>query len=377
VYLDNAATTCCSPEAAQLALELMTQDYGNPSSLHSKGLAAQLRLDAARRQLADALGCTSDEVLFTSGGTESNNLAILGAVEARRRGGKTVVAMSTAHSSVRAPLAYLEKSGYTVRGIDPLDDGSTDPDALADAVDGDTVLLCLELVGSEVGAVTPVAELARRVRRRFPGVFIHCDAVQGLGKLPFAASRLGVDSLSVSAHKIQAPKGCGALYLKKGSRILPRLYGGAQEHGLRAGTENVPLSCAFGLAAQRRTERLEADLAHVEALREYFVNIARGIPGICINSPRSATPYIQNLSVPGYRSETMLHFLAQRGVYVSSGSACSRGAASHVLRAMRLAPERVDSAIRVSFSPQSTAGEIDLFFEALREGINTIARSKP
>jgi len=373
--LDNAATTRCSAESAELALQLMVRDYGNPSSLHGKGLSAQLLMEQARERLAAALGCLPGEVLFTHGGTESNNLAILGAAAALRRRGDKIVAMSTCHSSVLAPLKHLEGQGCSVALVNPLPDGNPDPDALANAVDGGTILLCLELVGGEVGAITPVAELCRRVRRKNKEVFIHCDAVQALGKVPFAAARLGVDALSVSAHKIHAPKGCGALYLRKGARILPLLHGGGQERGLCPGTQSVPLICAFGLAAARAVERREAHLAHVDALREYFVNNCGQLPGLCINSPRDSTPYISNISLPGFRSETMLHFLAERGIYVSSGSACAKGAASHVLKAMGLPAPRVDSALRISLCPENTAEELDLFFKALREGTTTLARS--
>lgn len=375
VYLDNAATTRCNPQVARLALELMTEDYGNPSSLHRKGFEAQRRLRAARRQLAEALGCREEEVIFTSGGTEANNLAIQGAVAARLRLGKTLVAMATAHASVLEPLRYLEKQGHTLRLVPPLPDGSADEAALLEAVDGDTVLFCSQLVDSEVGTVAPVAGLSRAIRRKNKNVYLHCDAVQGLGKTAFSAARLGVDSLSVSAHKIAAPKGCGALYLRRGARILPLCYGGGQEGGLRPGTESTPLACAFGEAAALALGNMEENSAHVKELREYFVNKLVKIPGVCMNSPPQATPYICNLSVPGYRSETMLHFLAERGIYVSSGSACSKGAASHVLKAMGLPPERVDSALRVSFCPRNTKEEIDVLCEALGEGMAALARS--
>jgi len=372
IYLDNAATTRCGEEAAALALALMTTHYGNPSSLHRKGLEAQLELDRARSRLADALDCAPGEISFTSGGTESNNLAIQGAARARQRRGKGIVAMANTHSSVLEPLKYLETQGFLVRLVNPRPDGNADADALLNAVDADTVLVCLQMVDSETGAIAPVADIARALGRRGLSPHFHCDCVQALGKLPVAAPKLGVDSISVSAHKLGAPKGCGALYLKKGARILPLVYGGGQEKGLRPGTENTPLACAFGLAAELAVKALGENHVSVSSLREYFVKKCMKNPDLCMNSPPDATPYICNLSAPGYRSETLLHFLAERGVYVSSGSACSKGAASHVLKAMGLPPIRVDSALRVSFCPRNTPGDIDAFFEILAQAMKTL-----
>lgn len=364
IYLDNSATTRVDDDIAALAVEIMCEDYGNPSSLHAKGLAAQLRLDTARQQLATALGCRQESVVFTSGGTESNSLAVLGAAGALRRRGKTLVAMAWEHSSVLGPLRALEKEGFTLRLVDPAPDGTVDVDALLAAVDDDTVLVSCMLVNSEVGAIAPVAEIARGVRRKSKIALVHTDAVQAFGKLPLAADKLGVDLLSVSGHKLHAPKGIGALYIRRGARILPQVAGGGQERGMRAGTENVPLACAFGRAAEKAVGSLQQNLARAGEIREYFVNNIDKIPGLCINSPPGATPYLCNVSLPGYRSEILLHFLAQRGVYVSSGSACSRGAASHVLASMKLPRERVDSALRVSFSRYTTKEEIDRFFAA-------------
>lgn len=372
IYLDHCATTPVDEDIAAVAVELMREAYGNPSSLHSKGLSAQLRLDKARLQLAAALGCSQEEVVFTSGGTESNNLALLGGAAALGRRGKTIVAMAYEHSSVLEPLRHLERQGCTLRLVNPAPDGRVDAGRLVDAVDGDTILVSCMLVNSEVGTVAPVAEIARAVRRKNSLALIHCDAAQAFGKLPFSADKLGVDTLSVSGHKIHAPKGCGALYLRKGTRLSPLLHGGGQERGLRPGTENLPAACAFGYAAEKMTARIEENLFHVRSIREYFVNKAKSVPGLCINSPGDATPYLCNVSLPGYRSEILLHYLAQRGVYVSSGSACSRGAASHVLRSMGLPPERVDSALRVSFGKDTRTEHIDAFFETLKEAAREV-----
>ena len=376
VYLDNCATTKTDRHAAQIALELMERDYGNPSSLHKKGLEAQLRLDRARSQVAAAIGCGAGEIVFTSGGTEANNLALLGGAEARRRRGTAIVAMSTEHSSVLEPLRHLEAQGFRLRLVPPLPSGEVDADAFVDAVDADTILAACMLVNSEVGVIAPIAELARRCRRKSPGLLFHCDGVQALGKTAFSVQSLGVDTLSVSGHKLHAPKGVGALYVKKGVRLLPLLYGGGQQRGLRPGTENTSLACAFGYAAEKAAGEQGRNAKRVAGLYEYFVNKSGRLPGVCMNSPATATPYICNLSAPGYRSETMLHFLEQQEIYVSSGSACSRGAKSHVLTAMGLAPGRIDSALRVSFTAENTTGEIDLFFEVLAQGMERLARSR-
>lgn len=367
IYLDNAATTRTDPDVAAIATELMCSDYGNPSSLHSKGLEAQLRLDTARGQLATALGAQPDEIVFTSGGTEANNLAIFGTAAALSRRGKTLVAAAIEHASVLQPLRQLEQAGYTLRLVNPGPDGRMNAQHLANAVDDDTVLVSCALVNSETGAVAPIANLVQQVRRKNPHTRIHCDAVQAFCKLPVAVSRLGVDLLTVSGHKIHAPKGIGALYIRDGVRILPRQFGGEQERSLRAGTENTPLACAFGCAAEKYSAARAQNWTAVQAIYEHFVNKAENFPGVCINSPRDSTPYICSLSLPGYRSEVLLHYFAQQGIYISSGSACSQGMASHVLRAMDLPSDRVDSALRVSFSPQSTTADVDRFFSVLAD----------
>lgn len=375
VYLDNAATTRCSPAAAALAAELMTEEYGNPSSLHAKGFAASRRLETARAALADTLGCEAREVIFTSGGTEANNLALFGAAKARRRKGNTAVVTATAHASMLAPMKELEAQGLTVKRVNPRPDGTPDTDALIGAAQADTILFACEMVCSETGAVMPVEALCRALRRKAPDAHIHLDAVQGFGKLELSARRFGVDSLTVSGHKLHGPKGTGALYLRHGARILPIMRGGDHESGLRPGTEGVPLICAFALAAEQFVKRRGEYYAHVRSLRDIFMENAEKMEGVCINSPPEAAPYISNISVPGYKSETLLHYLAQNGVYVSSGSACSKGAPSHVLTAMGLPRARIDSALRVSLCPHNTAEDIGRFFEHLSGAMRAVARA--
>jgi len=376
VYLDNCATTRTDNSVAQVALDVMTSAYGNPSSLHGKGLEAQLRLERARGKLAGALGCEPGEIYFTSGGTEANNLALLGGFAAHRRKGNSAVGGQAEHSSVRDALAHLEAQGAQVTLLPPQADGLADPDAYAAAITADTLLVSCALVNSEAGGVSDIARIARAAKAKAKRALIHCDAVQALGKVPLNVRELGVDLLSVSGHKLHAPKGVGALYVRGGVRILPLLHGGQQQKGLRPGTESVPLACALGAAAEMMTANLSANTAHFAALRELFLKKAENFVGVCINSAQLSTPYICNVSVPGYGSETLLHFLAERGVFVSSGSACAKGRDSHVLSAMGLPRERIRSALRVCFCKDNTTQDIEDFFAALQAAVHHLVRSK-
>jgi len=258
--------------------------------------------------------------------------------------------------------------------IPPKPDGNADIEAIADAVDADTSLLLCEFVNSEIGAVTPVSQLVRIVRRKNKNIHIHIDAVQALGKVKFSARDLGVDSMSVSAHKIFAPKGCGALYLRRGAKIQPTIYGGGQEGGIRSGTENTSAVCAFGYMAGLVMREFDERHRYITERYEDFVKTICGIPKICRNSPDNATPYICNIALLGVKSEPMLHFLAGYGVYVSSGSACSKGGVSPVLTAMGLHSDRIDSAIRLSFSPEITKTDIDKLIELLKLGMDKLTR---
>lgn len=374
-YLDNAATTQVDREVAQLAFEVMTQQYGNPSSLHKKGIEAQLLLDQARARIGAALGCPADRIFFTSGGTESNNLAVLGAAQAKKRRGNRIVTTAVEHSSVLDSAKHLQNQGWDVVFLKP-EDGRYSPEQFAAAVDENTVLVSFMLINNENGLMLPAAEIIKAVRRKKPDVMIHCDGVQAFGKHPVSVAKLDVDLLSFSGHKIHAPKGVGGLYIKKGVRILPRSFGGSQEGGIRTGTESVPLICALGLAAERASQNIKNNLMFVSQLHDIiFKNVVK-LQGVCINSPQDATPYIMNLSPIGYRSEVMLHYLEDKGVYLSSGSACSKGAKSHVLAAMGYGPGRIDSALRVSLSPHNTPEDISQFVQALTQGMAEIRKSR-
>ncbi len=376
VYFDNSATTAVDADVAALALSAMTERFGNPSSLHRKGTQAQALLEGARAQLAGALGCEPEEVFFTSGGTEANNLAIQGAFAAHHRRAKGIVTNAAEHASVLEAVSFLaQKQGAAARGIPPAANGAADVEKIAAAADETALLVSCGLVNSETGAVSDIAALARLVKRGNSRALIHCDAVQALGKRDFSVRALGVDMLVVSGHKLHAPKGVGALYLRAGTRILPLCHGGGQEKRLRPGTENVALACAFGLAAHKAAQNMGDICACFEALYAHFIKKLSERPALCMNSAPLGAPNICNISAPGWRSETLVNALSARGVYVSNGSACHRGADSHVLTAMRLPPARVKSALRISFSRSNTVEEIDIFFAALDDVLKTTAKS--
>ncbi|MGN0452396.1 MAG: cysteine desulfurase family protein [Ruminococcus sp.] len=373
-YLDNSATTRVSEASAEKAFELMRDNYANPSSLHSLGFSAQKELESARETLAESLGCDLSEVFFTSGGTEANNLSILGAVSAHKRNGNKIITTAYEHSSAHDSVRELQKEGFELVFLKPDSKGHINIDEIEENIDNKTVLVSVMYINNEVGAINPISEIAKIIKAKKSPALLHTDAVQAFGKIPLKASKLGADLISVSGHKLHAPKGVGALYIKKGIRILPRTFGGKQEKKIRPGTEALPLIGAFATAVKEFD--ISANLEKVTKLNGYLSKKLSEIDGVVINSPSDALPYILNFSYPGIRSETMLHHLSERGVYVSSGSACSKGGKSHVLEAMGLSDDIIDSAVRVSFSKHSTEEDCDALVKGLLEGINSLARSK-
>ncbi len=375
IYYDNSATTRTREESAKLVYEMLTDCYGNPSSLHRRGFLAQQRLDKAREQTAATLGCQSGEIYFTSGGTEADNIAILGAARAQQRMGKKIVTTAIEHDAVLNTVKFLEGEGWEIVRLKPDREGKITAQQVLDAVDNQTVLVSMMAVNNEVGSVLPVAQVSRLLRKEYPRVLLHCDAVQAWCKQPLRLGKaLDVDFLSVSGHKIYAPKGCGALYVKKGSRLRPVSFGGGQEKNIRPGTEGIANLCAMGLSAQLLTVESAENHSRVTLIRDALLEGLTKLSDICINSPADATPYILNFSALGVRSEIMLHFLEEKGIYVSSGSACAKGGASHVLQAMGLERERADSAIRLSFGRYNTPEQVPLFLEALEEGLKRFRR---
>lgn len=373
IYLDNSATTRTAEPAARAVYDMLVNCYGNPSSLHRKGLEAENRITAARQKLARLLDCSPEELVFTSGGTEANNLALLGAAEARSRRGKRIVTTAFEHSSVEAAASCLEQMGWEVVRVKPDGTGHIDPREVVAAVDSRTVLVSCMRVNNEVGTILPIEQIVRGIRRKNPSTLIHCDCVQALGKLPLSMRRLDLDMATVSAHKIYGPKGSGALYIRRGVRILPRQLGGSQEKKIRPGTEAAALIAGFGEAAALACEHLKEDAARIADLNQELRCRLMAMPQVVINSPTDALPAVLNISVPGWRSETMMHFLEERGISVSSGSACSKGAKSHVLSAMGLDPALIDSALRISFGRYNTKEDVEDFVLALQDGICTLA----
>ena len=373
-YLDNSATTTVSAAAAEAAVELMTGIYGNPSSLHGMGLAAEREVEHAREAVAKALSVEPKNIIFTSGGTEANNTAVFGSAQALRRRGDRIVVSAVEHSSVYESAARLAQLGFDVVYA-PVDSGGTVIlDELEKLLTPKTILVSVMSVNNEVGAVQPTDKIAKLARRLSPEALFHVDAVQAFCKIPLKPKKLGVDLMTVSAHKIHGPKGVGALYIRDGARIAPLIFGGEQQKKLRPGTESAPLIAAFGKAVEEAD--INANLAHVRALRDYAAEKLAAIDGVTVNSPADALPYIINFSVEGIRSETMLHHLEGFGVYVSSSSACSKGKPSHVLTAMGLGRDSVDSSIRVSFSKFSDISDVDALCEGVTDGNNTLQKKK-
>lgn len=375
IYLDNSATTRVCEKSAEKVLELMTQCYGNPSSLHKKGLEAQREVAHARQAVAVSLGAQPREIIFTSGGTEANNLAVLGGAAAGRRRGKRIVTTAIEHPSVLEPMRQLEKEGFEVVFLTPDADGRVPEEAVLKAVTGDTILISVMAVNNELGSIQPIEVLKKAVKRAGAPALVHVDGVQAYGKLPLRPEKLGIDLLTVSGHKIHGPKGVGALYVSKNARILPRTFGGGQERELRPGTEAAPLIAGLGAAVEELPDWRQA-YSRMEKLRDYTLQKLSGLEGVEVNSPMEGLPYLLNFSALGIRSETMLHFLAQRGIYVSSGSACAKGKQSHVLKAAGLPDSRISSAIRVGFSRENTERDADALAEGVREGLACLARAR-
>ena len=372
VYLDNAATTKPCAEAVEAAVAAMTDNYGNPSSLHRVGLNAQLIMDSARKTIADSIGADSGCIYFTSGATESNNLALRGASAAYGRKRKKIVISAVEHASVDETAADLEKKGFEVVRVSPREDGRYYSADFLNACDDDTCLISMMYVNNETGYIMPVKETFAAVKRKYPDIITHTDCVQAYMKLPVKASTLCADLISLSGHKIHGAKGVGAIYIKKGVRVLPVVTGGKQEKGIRSGTESVPLIAAFGAAAKKLVPTIAERYEKVSGLKAYLLEKLGDIEGVAVNSPEDGSPYVVNISAGGKRSEIMLHYLESKEVYVSSGSACSKGQQSGVLGQFGIRDKRADSALRISMTAETTEAELDMFCEALREGMENV-----
>lgn len=369
-YLDNSATTRCSDRAFALMQKVLLEDYGNPSSLHMKGVEAERYVKAAREKIAKTLKVTEKEIIFTSGGTESNNFAILGTAFANRRTGNRIITTAVEHASVANPMKFLEEEGFEVIYLPVDENGVISLKDLEEALSDQTILVSLMHVNNEIGAVEPVEEAAALVHEKCPKALVHVDAIQSYGKFRIYPKKSGIDLLSVSGHKIHGPKGSGFLYVKEKTKIKPIIYGGGQQNGMRSGTENVPGIAGLGEAAAEIYEDFKEKQDRLYALKERFIREVTTIPGVSVNGKtgRDSAPHIVSVSVEGVRAEVLLHSLEDKQIYVSSGSACSsnKPAVSRTLKGIGLKQNLLDSTVRFSFSVHTTEEEIDYAADVLK-----------
>lgn len=374
VYLDNSATTKPCEKAIQNINFALRDTWGNPSSLYDLGFKAQLLVDDTRKSVSSILKCREDEIYFVGSGTEGNNTALLGAAYSRKKRGNRIVTSSIEHPSVLETIKRLESGGFEVIYLKPQPNGCISESDLKAAINSNTILVSLMLVNNETGAIQPVKQAADAIKSACAPALLHCDGVQGFGKIPINLRELGVDLFTASAHKIHGPKGAGILYIKKGITIKPLITGGGQEKNMRSGTESVPL--IYGLkGAIEELGNINTNAKTVCELRQYTKDILLDTGLVQVNSSDEGIPYILNISVEGYRSETLLHFLESQGVYVSSGSACAKGEGSYVLNEMGLNRRRIDSALRISFSKYNTKSDADALKSALISASQKLRRS--
>ncbi|MCH5257228.1 MAG: cysteine desulfurase [Lachnospiraceae bacterium] len=378
VYLDNSATTRCFDEVTQLMTKIMCEDYGNPSSLHNKGVEAEQYLRYSRETLAKILKVNEKEILFTSGGTESDNIAIIGTAMANHRSGRHIITTQIEHPAVIQTMRYLEEQGFRVTYLPVDKQGRISLEDLQNAISRDTILVSIMHTNNEIGTLQPIAEAGTLIKRINPRIIFHVDAVQGFGKFRIYPSRMNIDLLSVSAHKIHGPKGVGFLYINSKVKISPIIYGGGQQNGMRSGTENVPGIAGLAKASEMMYANLDEDMERLYKLREMFIHGVSKIDNVMVNGcmGTESAAHIVSLSVRGIRSEVLLHALEERGIYVSAGSACSarKPQPSATLKAIGVEKDLLSSTIRFSFSVFTTEEEIDYTLQALYDIIPALRR---
>ena len=359
-YLDNSATTKPEEAVAKKVYQMLTEHFGNPSSFHKEGLNANAEVRRAREIIAKSLSCESEEVFFTSGGTEANNLAIFGTAAANKRKGNRIVTTAIEHESVLESVAELEKQGFEVIRLEPNSNGNITEEQIFEAVNSDTILVSMMYVNNEVGSILPVKSIRKAVKKAKAPALVHIDCVQAYGKYEIKPSKLGADLVTITAHKVHGPKGTGALYIKKGTRIVPRTYGGEQEHKIRPGTEASPLIAGFGEAVSLFPD-LKEQTKTIHELNLYAREELQKIDGVKINNSADSSDYILNVYIPSFMtSQTIVqHLSSQYEVYVSNGSACAKGKKSHVLTAMKLGDKVIEKSIRISFSRMNTKADVD------------------
>lgn len=373
VYLDNSATTKPCDAAVKKALQMCTETYGNPSSLHMGGFNAKKELDSARSVVSRFLSCSDNEIVFTPSGTIANYTAILGTARTKKREGKKIITTLLEHPSVLKNFELLGEQGFEPVYIKPDKFGKINLDELSNAIDENTILVSVMAVNNEVGSIQDIDKIKGIIRDKESKAYFHCDAVQAFGKIPLKPKKMGIDLMSMSAHKIHGIKGAGALYVNSSIRILPAIAGGGQENGLVSGTEAMPAICAFG-AAVNDIGNVQRNLNTVSEVKSYFIEKISGLDKVYVNSPENSLPYIINISVEDVPSQVMLNSLSSMGIYVSAGSACAKGHRSDVLTAMGIEPRRIDSAVRISLSKTTTKKDMDLLYNGMVETIKRVRR---
>lgn len=371
IYFDNSATTKPYKEVCDVVCDTMLNTYGNPSSLHRLGKKAEDKMTDARRVIAESINANESEIYFTSGGTESDNIAILGFARANKRNGNRIITTRAEHKAVTEPFEVLAEEGFEVCYADLNDDGSVSLESVKSYLNDKTILVSIMWINNETGAITDIEELLKSVRDCSPNAVLHVDAVQAYGKVKIDVKKVKVDMLSLSSHKIHGPNGVGALYVADKTKINSIAYGGGQEKGLRSGTENLAGICGFAKACEIKFSNFDRDKEHITKIREYFIKRLSEIDNVSLNSPQNGIENILNVSFVGVKSEVLLHVLESKGIYVSTGSACNskKSKYSYVLKEMNLKNDVIDSAIRFSFSYENTIEDIDYLVDVLKKEI--------
>ncbi len=365
IYLDNSATTKICEKSLAAFVDVAQNLYANPESLHKKGFESEKVINNAKKNIALKINCDASEIYFTSGATESNNLAIFGIIKAHERKGKKIITTAIEHSTVSECFKTLKNLGYDVVELLPDEFGNYTPSQIAQEVDENTVLVSTMMVNNEIGSILPVHDIAYAIKNKNKSCFFHVDAVQAFMRLPIKLKNSNIDLMSFSGHKIGAPKGVGALYIKKGVRITPLLYGGGQQNAIRVGTQSPELVASFEAAVLDKADKMSQNIRYYENLRQHFYDCAEKRDYIKLNKKDNTVPYIINITVSGLKSEVLIHYLERHNIYVSGGSACSKGARSHVLTAMGLSVKDIDCALRISFCTENTKEDINELFDKL------------
>lgn len=377
-YLDNSATTRCYGEVKDIVVKTMLEDYGNPSAMHTKGVQAEQYVKDAASKLARILKVTEKEILFTSGGTESNNLALIGGAMANKRAGNHIITTAVEHAAVARPVEFLKEQGFDVTILPVDEQGVVKLDALEAALREDTILVSTMYVNNEVGSVMPVEKIAALVHEKSPKAIYHVDAIQAFGKFRIYPKKAGIDLLSVSGHKIHGPKGVGFLYISSKAKVQPMILGGGQQNGMRSGTDNVPGIAGLGVAAEKIYTDLDKKVEHLYQLKERMAKGLEELGDVIINGMplRQGAPQILSVSFMGIRSEVLLHTLEEKGIYISAGSACSshKRKASATLTAMGMPASQIECTVRISFSEENTFEEIDYCLDILKEIVPLLRR---